>query len=81
MDTVGEPGTRPQHIDGGRREKGLQPELFEANIACSSHLTGAHGLRNRPFDSCSCGILLPKCGRFLAFARRHQSGVGRFIWA
>ena len=81
MSAVGEPGARSQYIDGGRREKGLQPELFETNRACSPHLTGAHGLRHRAFDSCSRGILLPKCGRFLAFARRPQSGVGRFIWA
>ena len=81
MDTVGEPGARPQHIDGGRREQGLQLELFEANIARLPHLTGAHCLSHRPFDSGALGILLPKCGRFLAFARCHESGVGRFIWA
>jgi hypothetical protein len=81
MGPISEPDASPQHIDGGRREKGVQLELFETTRACLPHLTGAHCLSHRPFDACTLCLLLPTCGRFLAFARCHESGVGRFLWA
>src|SRR5258708_40278809 len=81
MSAVGQPGARPQNIDGCSREKCLKPKLFAANIARSPHLTGAHGLRNRAFNSCSFCVQCPKFWSFLAFPRFLEGGIGLFIWA
>ena len=70
MSAVGQPGAGPQNIHGCSREKCLKLELLAANIARSPHLTGAHGLRNRAFNSCSLGVQCPRILEFLGvFAR------------
>lgn len=81
MRAICEPGTSSPHMESGRREKRLKPELFETKILCLSPLTGAHGLRHCAFGSGSGGRALPNSGCCLAFARRHPSRVGRFIRA
>ena len=60
MSSVGERGTSPQYIDGRGCEKCLESELLAANVARSPHLTRAHRLRNRAFNSCSFGVQRPR---------------------
>ncbi len=75
MSAIGQPSACAQNIHSSRREKCLKSELFASDRPCPPHLTGAHGLGNGPFNSCSPGIQLPKFGSFLAFARLSKSVV------
>src|SRR6266566_7720504 len=75
-----QPLTSPKDVHGRCIEKCLESELVAANVARSPHLTRAHRLRNRAFDSCSFCVQCPKFWRFLAFARFLEGRVGLFIW-
>jgi hypothetical protein len=50
METVGEPGARSQHMDGGRYEKGWQPETSACLLQCpqgESDVCAENGLTER----------------------------------
>jgi hypothetical protein len=81
MSAVREPGTSSQHIESGRGEKRLKPELLAANVARLPHVTGTHGLRNRALDTRSFGVEFLKLRRFLTEASQIESVVTRFIWS
>ena len=79
MSAVDEPGASSQHIESGRREKGLKPELLAAHIARLSHATGTHCLRDRALNPRSCGVELPKLRRVLTSASLIESLGACFI--
>lgn len=81
MSAVGDPGTRAQHIESGRREQCLKPELLEALVACLPRVAGPHRLRYRPLNPRSCGVEFPKLRCFLTVASQIESLVTCFIWS
>ena len=81
MSAVGNPGTSSQHIESGRREKRLKPELLAAKVARLPHVTGPHRLRDRPLNPRSLGVELTKLRCFLTDASQIESLVTCFIWS
>ena len=79
MRAVHKPGTSAQHIESGRREKCLKPELLAANVARLPHVTRTHRLRYRPLDPCSCRVEFPKLRCFLTDASLIEGLVACFI--
>ncbi len=79
MSAVREPGTSSQHIESGRRDKGLKLELLAANVAGLPHVTGTYRLRYRPLNPRSFGVELPKLRRYFPDASLIERLVARFI--
>jgi hypothetical protein len=46
-------------------KKCLKPKLFTPKVARLPHVTGAHGLRDRAFNTRSCGVEFPRIRAFL----------------
>jgi len=74
-----QPLTSPKDVHGRCSEQCLKPELFAADVAGATHLTGSHGLRNSPFHSGSLGIHRSKLGSQLTCSGLMKSPISLFI--